>query len=124
MEKLEIGIKKTQEKTVTDKDSAELFGNKGVDVLASPYMIAFMEVTSRNLVAPYLKENETTVGMSFNIDHLASAKIGADIKCDSELVKIEGKKLTFKVKVYTENKIIGEGIHQRYIKDPSRIRKF
>ena len=37
------------------------------------------------------------------------------IHCESELVEVEGRKLTFKVEAYDETGKIGEGKHERFI---------
>lgn len=124
MEKLEIGITGYEEKYVDENDSAEKLGNNGVNVLSSPSMIAFMEATCRHSVADYLDKDETTVGIAFDIKHVASAKIGSLIKCDSKLMEIKAKRLIFSVVCYTDEKIIGEGLHQRYIKKPKEIKKY
>lgn len=124
MNKLETGIKGYQEKIVSEEDSAEKLGNVGINVLSSPAMIGFMEVTSRLSVASYLEDGETTVGIAFDIKHLASAKIGSLIKCDSKLMEIKGNRLIFEVVCYTDQQIIGQGIHQRYIKKPNDLKKY
>ena len=123
MKNLEIGIKGYKEKEVLENDSADKLGNKGVDVLSSPSMIAFMEYTCRDSVAKYLDNDQTTVGIAFDIKHLASAKIGSLIKCESELIEIKKKRLIFSVTCLCGDTIIGKGIHQRYIKKPNEIVK-
>ena len=37
------------------------------------------------------------------------------VTCDSELVKVDGRALTFNIKVYDEAGLIGEGEHERFI---------
>lgn len=123
MKDLKVGIKGHEEMVVKKENTAEKFGNKGVDVLSSPDMIGFMEVTCRKSLQDYYENGETTVGIAFDIKHLASAGLGSVIKYDSELVEIHNKRLVFKVKAYTDEKTIGAGIHQRYIKDPKTINK-
>lgn len=123
MNKLKIGIKGHLEKYVEENDMATALGNEGVDVLSSPTMISYMEKTCRYSVADYLENGETTVGIAFDIKHLASAGLGSLVKYDSELLEIHKRRLVFSVKCYTDDKIIGEGIHQRYIKNPKDIKK-
>lgn len=123
MKELKMGIKGHLEMYVEEKDMATALGNEGVDVLSSPTMISYMEKTCRYSVADYLKNGETTVGIAFDIKHLASAGIGSFVKYDSELLEIHGKRLVFSVKCYTDEKIIGQGIHQRYIKNPKELLK-
>ncbi|MBQ5484846.1 MAG: thioesterase, partial [Lachnospiraceae bacterium] len=47
--------------------------------------------------------------------------LGVKVWCDSELTQIDGRKLTFAVKVYDEAGLIGEGSHQRFIIDKERF---
>ncbi|MEM1549618.1 MAG: thioesterase, partial [Candidatus Methanomethylicia archaeon] len=46
---------------------------------------------------------------------LNPAPIGEKIKVTSEIVKIEGRKITFKVSAMCKDIIIGEGEHERFI---------
>ena len=49
------------------------------------------------------------------IEHLASSPVGMKIKCDSELIGIEGRKLIFRVEASDEKGLIGKGTHERFI---------
>ena len=37
------------------------------------------------------------------------------ITCQTELVEVDGRKLTFHVEAYDEKGLIGEGTHERFI---------
>jgi len=78
-------------------------------------MISFMEYVSWKCVQKYLPEGYATVGVKVCVEHKAPAPIGAKIKVVSKLVKIEGRLLTFRVEAWYGEKLIGEGIHERYI---------
>jgi fluoroacetyl-CoA thioesterase len=112
---LEIGMTAQAEKVVGEDDTAVKFGSGGVRVFATPMMIALMENAALNAVDPYLGEDLATVGLSLNVKHLAATPVGMKVTAKAELISIEGKRLTFKVKAYDESEKIGEGIHERYI---------
>ena len=109
------GITNTVTLTVTEKDTAKTFGSGTLDVFATPAMIALMEHTAMTSVAPYLAEDEATVGTELNVKHLSATPIGCQVTCQSELTEIDGRKLTFRVTASDNKGIIGEGTHQRFI---------
>ena len=45
------------------------------------------------------------------------------VRCESELIKIENRALTFTVKAYDEKGLIGEGVHQRFIVQREKFQK-
>lgn len=112
---LKVGIKGKEETIASENNSAKTLGSGTLDVFATPAMIALMELTAWKSVQPYLEEKEGTVGISLNVKHIAATPLGMHVSCESELIEIEGKKLTFSVKAYDESGLIGEGTHERFI---------
>ena len=110
-----VGLKDVREFVVDVEDSARSLGSGDVNVLSTPSMIRMMEETSRLLVQDKLPEGYTTVGIRVDVRHLKAAPIGCKIKIISELLKVEGKKLIFKVEAYWNDEKIGEGLHERYV---------
>lgn len=101
--------------TVAPEQSAKNVGSGLVDVFATPAMVALMEKTASSSVLPYLEEGQGTVGISLNITHDAATPVGMKVWCESELIKVEGRKLTFKVEAFDEKERIGGGTHERFI---------
>lgn len=112
---LREGIKGTKELVVTKELSAQSVGSGLLPVYATPAMIALMENTAFESVAQYLEEGCGTVGTSLNVKHVAATPIGMKVICETELVKVDGRALTFEVKAYDECGLIGEGVHERFI---------
>ena len=67
---LEIGLSYEQEKIVSKQDTAIAHGSGSLNVFATPAMIAFMENTCMKLASKYLDSEQTTVGISVNIQHI------------------------------------------------------
>ncbi len=101
--------------------AAKAIGSGDLPVLATPAMIALMENASMLAVAPYLGENETTVGGYMECSHLAPTGMGDEVEAEATLVKIEGKALHFDITALAADKKIGEGHHIRYIVDRDRF---
>ena len=114
-EELKPGLKNRIVRIVGEKDTASFLGSGGVEVLATPIMILWMEDCARQLADKYLDEGRTTVGVHVDVYHKAPAPIGAKVIVEAKLKEIKGRKLIFHVRAYLDDVVIGEGIHERYI---------
>lgn len=112
---LEAGIKGTKEIMVTNENTAKTMGSGTLDVFATPAMIALMENTAYESVASELEERSGTVGTALNVKHVAATPVGMKVTCETELIKVDGRALTFSVKAFDEKGLIGEGEHERFI---------
>lgn len=112
---LKIGIIGTAKTIVNEQNTAKAMKSGALDVFATPCMCALMEEAACSCVNAYLDEGCGTVGISLNITHDRPSAIGDEIVATAILIKIEGRKLTFKVQAKDNDKIIGKGTHERFI---------
>ena len=112
---MNTGIKGLKEITVTKELTAISVGSGELEVYATPAMIALMEGTASESVKAELEEGQGSVGTSIAIKHLAATPVGMRVRCESELVDVDGRKLVFNLVVYDEKDKIGEGTHERFI---------
>ena len=112
---LKEGLSYTSKVKVSLENCASAVGSGGLDVFATPSMVALMENAAMLAVALKLEESETTVGSMISTSHLKPSKVGNTISAIAELTAIEGRKLTFKVSAYDGETLIGEGEHIRFI---------
>ena len=112
---LETGSKGHKELMVTPDKTAKAMGSGALDVFATPCMIALMENTAFESVQAELEEGCGTVGTALNVKHVAATPVGMKVTCDTELIKVDGRALTFLVKAYDACGLIGEGEHERFI---------
>lgn len=118
---METGIKGEVVFTVDASGSAREMGSGALDVLATPKMIAMLEKAAWESVQPFLEEGFGTVGTLMNVTHEAATPFGMKVTCTSELVAIDGKKLTFCVEAFDEKGRIGGGQHERFIVNNDRF---
>lgn len=112
---IKTGTKGTHQLMVTRELTAAQFGSGLVEVFATPAMIALMERTSQLSIQDQLPEGYLTVGTLVNVKHLKATPVGMMVKCESELIELDGRRLVFKVIAKDEKGLIGEGIHERFI---------
>lgn len=112
---MNIGIKGFKEITVTKELTAISVGSGDLEVYATPAMIALMEGTASESVKSELEEGQGSVGTSIAIKHLAATPVGMRVRCETELVDVDGRRLVFKIEAFDELDKIGEGTHERFI---------
>ena len=112
---LEPGLKFSVNYTVTDKDTAAAYGSGGLDVLATPKLVALMENAALNCVKPHLDEGMDTVGTHLDVAHLAATPVGMNVRAEAELIEVDRRRLVFSVKAYDEIELVGEGTHERFV---------
>lgn len=114
---LREGIVHQEEVLVTPKLTAKSFQSGGLNVLATPALIALMEKTAWKSVLPYMQKGFDTVGTFIEMHHLSPTKIGDKITCISKLISINKKELTFQIEAWDNHDQIGMATHKRFIVD-------
>ena len=113
----------TREETfqVAEEHAAIHVGSGGSRVLATPWMIAFMERAAHRLLAENLPAGESSVGVLVDVRHLAPTPIGAAVRVQVEIVTLDGAQVTFYVQAWDQAEKIGEGHHQRVVINEARF---
>ncbi len=118
-----IGEELIIEEVVEAGHFASVWGSGGLDVFATPCMIAFMEGACLQLVQKYLPEGQTTVGTHVCVDHVKPSGLNHRLRICAKLVSIEGRLLGFEAEAYDEDGLIGKGTHNRAIIETERFMK-
>ena len=84
-------------------------------------MIALMERTASELVAPFLREGEATVGTAIEVKHLAATPEGMEVRCQCVLTAIDRRRLSFAIEVMDAVGLVGTASHERFIVDTARF---
>ena len=84
-------------------------------VLATPVMILIMENAALNAIRSFLDLGESAIGTAIDVQHLAATPVGHDVRAEAEVIKVEGKRIEFKVSASDEIEEIGNGTHQRTV---------
>lgn len=100
---------------VTEAHTAKHLGSGSVQVLATPQMILLMEQASVAAIDHLLPEGYRTVGIGLDVRHLAPTPVGFEVRAMSELIEVDGRRLTCRVQVHDGIEVVGEGTHRRAI---------
>lgn len=121
MSELSNGVRGTHAVLVDDTNTAKALGSGGLDVYATPSMIALMELCAAESVQPLLPEGSSTVGTRIDIKHLAATPVGMTVRCETELIEIDRRRLVFSCRAFDEAGLIGEGTQERFIVDNEKF---
>lgn len=118
-----LDLKKQKEFIVEKQYLATFLGSGSVEVLSTPSMILFMEMVSRIMMDEVLPESHTTVGTEVCIKHLNACPVDSKVIVISSLKEQKGKRLTFNVDAWVNDKKMGEGTHERAIIDKNKFKE-
>lgn len=118
---LETGMRGDAKLVVSEADTAAALGSGAVDVLGSPRLIALCEEATVNALTGALDPGATTVGMRIQLDHLQPTPVGAEVRAEAVLDRIDGRRLTFTVSAEDSGGLIAAGKITRAVIDVDRF---
>ena len=120
-DKVKPGLAGTAEIVVGTRDTAPHVGSGKIGVLATPIMVNLMEAAALQAVEKFMPPGHQTVGTHLDVKHFAATPIGLRVIAHAELVKVEGRTLTFRIRAEDEHEPIGEGVHERLVINVERF---
>lgn len=114
MEALQVGMKLSVEREVTEAMTTQRGEYR---VFSTPSMVQFCESAANQLIAPHLKPGQGQVGIVVTIRHLGPTPMGKRVRAEVDLVGVDRRRLSFKIKVFDDIEQVGECEHDRFIVD-------
>jgi len=121
MAEIPVGTKLEHKLLVDNEVAINFLGMEGARVLATPWMIGWMERTCRDAVLPLLDPGHDTVGTHVDVSHLAATPMGMTVTFTAEVIGVEERRIRFKVEAWDEKEKAGEGTHERAIVNIARF---
>ena len=116
MRQIPLGAKGTFTLRVLPEHLANQFKDAMLpQVLATPVMILIMENAALNAIRSFLDLGESAIGTAIDVRHLAATPVGHDVLAEAKVIKVERKRIKFKVSASDEIEEIGNGTHQRAV---------
>jgi fluoroacetyl-CoA thioesterase len=100
---------------VSPQNTAQHLGSGNVKVFATPEMVLLIEMAGVAAVDHLLPAGYRTVGVGIQVSHTAATPLGMTVRAKVELLRVEGRKLVFRVEAADDVEKIGEGVHERMI---------
>ena len=121
LSRLRVGLKGTAEVTVGEEHTAPQVGSGLIHVLATPVMINLIEAAALAAVEHLLPSGHQSLGTHLDVRHIAATPVGMKVCATAELVKIEGRSLSFRVEARDQVEVIGDGVHERVVVNVERF---
>lgn len=118
---VEVGMTGSAETLVERADTAQEVGSGSLLVYATPCMVALMEGAACNALEGKLAEGETSVGTHMDVQHLAATPVGMEVRAESRLTAVDGRRLTFEITAFDEAGEIGKATHERVVVKTERF---
>ena len=112
---IEIGLQGHAETLVEKEDTAQAVGSGGLLVYATPCLAALMEGAAYESIAPFLAEGESSVGTRMDLTHSSATPVGMEVRAESTVSAVEGRRITFEIVAYDEAGEIGRAVHERVL---------
>jgi predicted thioesterase len=101
--------------TVTPDVTAHAMGNRGVQVLATPFLIGLLENAAAGVLIPHLPPGASTVGTMVEMRHLAATPVGMTVRAKATLLETDGRRFLFQVEAWDARDKVAEGRHERAV---------
>ncbi|MBR5272844.1 MAG: thioesterase family protein [Clostridia bacterium] len=121
MKEIVVGTSYSTELVVTKEQLASVAGSGTLDVFATPWMIAYMELAALHCAEPFMDEGETTVGTQVNVNHVAACGCGEKVYVTATITEVDRKRIVFDVNAKTDKWEIGSGKHERFVIDIAKF---
>ena len=118
---LRAGLVGTYDIVVADEHTAPFVGSGKVRVLATPVLINLFEAAALACCEHLLPSGHQSLGIHLDVRHIAATPVGMRATATAELVKIDGRTLTFRVEAHDERELIGDGLHERVVVNVARF---
>ncbi len=112
---LKPGATAEVEITVTPDRTADAIGNKGVMVLATPFLIGLLENAAIAVIQQAVPPGAGTVGTMVEMRHLAATPVGMKVRAKATLLETDGRRFLFQVEAHDEVEKVAEAKHERFL---------
>lgn len=116
------GARGTVERTVTDDDTAAALGSGDLPVLGTPRLLAWLEAATCAALADGLAEDESSVGVRVDVEHLAASGVGERVAATATVTEVDGRRVVLDVEARDgADRVVARGTVERVVVDAARF---
>jgi len=119
--RIHSGLTGSAQIVVWPEHTAPFVGSGRVAVLATPVMINVIEAAALNAVEHLLPPGHQSLGIHLDVSHIAATPVGLTVTATAEVLRVEGRTITFRVEARDVVEAIGGGTHQRVVVSVARF---
>lgn len=117
-----VGLQASITRQVTTADTAEAVGSGTLPVLATPRVLAWMEMATCAAIDPHLEAGTTTVGSRVELLHLAPSPVGQTVTIGAAVEHVDGRLVRFDVTVaHGDKRIVATATVSRVVVSAERF---
>jgi fluoroacetyl-CoA thioesterase len=120
-EKIKIGATGEVCFTVGPEHAIDFAHGQMPAVLATPWLIKFLEQAGREALKPALDDEENSVGTEIELRHLAPTPLGHSVRCVARVIQVDNQMVTFQIEASDQAELIARGVHRRAIIQMNRF---
>ena len=113
-----------EERHVCDETNRIVFADERMPaVMATPWLVAYLEYAARNAISGCLDPHERSVGTYVEVEHMGPVPEGFTVTCRARVIKVDTPVVTFQIEAHDGVEVVARGLHRRRIIDTDRFRK-
>src|ERR1700741_4870954 len=121
LDRIAPGLTGTAQIVVGPEHTAPFVGSGRIAVLATPVMINLIEAAALAAIEHLLPAGHQSLGLHLDVKHFAATPVGLRVTATAEVVRVEGRTITFRVEARDEREPIGGGTHPRVVVSVARF---
>ena len=108
------GVQGVLERTV---ESAHCTRRGEYDIFSTPNLVLLLEEAAIEALAPYLREDQASVGSKVEVAHTAPTLLGQTVRATATVTEVDRRRVVFDIRVEDDTEVIGTGTHERFVID-------
>jgi predicted thioesterase len=114
MTTLETGVQGVLARTVAPEHCTR---RGEFDIFSTPNLVLLLEEAAIEGLAPFLRDDQASVGSKIDIAHIAPTLLGQTVTATATVTEVDRRRVVFDIRVEDDTEVIGTGTHERFVID-------